>query len=102
MKAILTLLVIMTLTAGCCTSEFVIYDLTKYKSAGLPYIPIYDTSNAEWVRAEHILKDIAAPAKWGNKRNQFIGFGYWLYIRTSEKNQKKIAGTLPTLWKPQE
>ena len=88
--------------SSCCPTKFVIYDLKQYKDNGLVYIPIYNPNDPEWVKAEHILKDIAAPANWGTKKDQdqFAGFEYNLYIRTTEQNQQEIARTLPTLWAP--
>lgn len=99
-KNIAVLILLLFFVSSCCPTKCVIYDLTKYKVDNTPYIPIYNPVDSEWIKAEHILKDIVAPAKWGSKRHQFCGLEYMLYIRTTYKNQKKISNALPTLWKP--
>lgn len=92
--------IILYLLSSCQPSKCVIYDLNKYKSSNIPYIPIYIQNNPEWINADHILKDIVAPANWGSKRHQYCGLEYKLYIRTTASNHKKISKALPTLWKP--
>jgi len=100
MKKIFPPIVFTILLVGCNASRCVIYNLNDYKDElGNNYIPVYDPDDAEWIRAKHILKDIAAPAKWQTKKHQLCGLEYRLYVLTTKKNQKKIQKALPTFWK---
>lgn len=86
---------------SCRPSRCLVYNLNDYKDEfGHNYIPRYDPSDAEWQRADYILREIVAPAKWRSKRHRICGLEYSLYVLTSERNHKKIQRALPTLWHP--
>lgn len=103
MKNVLFPMIFSILLCSCNSSRCVIYNLQNYKDElGDNYIPIYDSTDAEWMKAKHILKDIVAPAKWGTEHHQLCGWDFRLYVLTTKKNHRKLQVALPTLWKPQD
>lgn len=58
----------------------------------------YHPTNLKWESFLRILKQTYVPADW-DKKNRIDGYGNFIVVRTTPKNQKKVDQLLITMWK---